>query len=73
MDTLTVDQTIALFNIIGYYMLLQTSFSIIAGDSLVEKFKLETRFPKLSKFIKIRAKLRRASLWMNVIIFLVLL
>jgi hypothetical protein len=65
LETLTPDQTVALVNIFGYYMIFQTLISIcfiIAGDIIIEKLNLESRYPRLSKFIKARAKFRKAYL-----------
>jgi hypothetical protein len=68
LETLTADQTVALVNIFGYYMIWrspQTLISIciiIAGDALIEKLNLDSRYPRLSKFIKARAKFRKAYL-----------
>ena len=64
-DTLTLDKLVALINILGYYMIFQALISIcliLLGDSLIQKFNLETRYPKFSKFIRLRSKLSRAHL-----------
>jgi len=74
LDTLTADQVVALFNIIGYFMILQTLISryalgfIFAGEIFIKKFNLESRYPRLSKFLKARAKLSKASLWLHIIV-----
>ena len=73
LDTLSADQLVALFNIFGYYMISQALISIcliLLGDSVIQKFNLEIRFPKLSKFIKFRAKANRVYLSVYIIILI---
>jgi hypothetical protein len=65
LDTLTLDQIVILLNIFGYFMIFQALISIcliLLGDSLILKFNLETRYPKFSKFIKVRTKISKAHL-----------
>lgn len=49
-DQLSLEQLVALFNIIGFGMVLTMSISIkilLVGDYLIDKLKLELRYPKL--------------------------
>jgi hypothetical protein len=72
---LDLDQLVALINIFGYIMILFTLFSItvvLIGDYLIDNFKLEIRFPKLSKLIRIKQTLNKHSLFFNIIIFYII-
>jgi hypothetical protein len=74
-DLLNLDQLVALINIFGYIMILFTLFSItvvLIGDYLIDNFKLEIRFPKLSKLIRIKQTLNKHSLFFNIIIFYII-
>lgn len=58
-NTLEVDQLVALINVFGYYMILITLINIsviLVGDYLIERLNLDTRFPKLFKIIKLKQK-----------------
>ena len=74
-DLLNLEQLVALFNIIGYVTILFTLFSIttlLIGDYLIDNFKLEIRFPKLAKLIRIKQILNKHSLFFNIIMFYVI-
>ena len=61
-DQLSLDQLVALFNIIGFGMLLSTLFSIstlLIGDYLIDKLQLEIKYPKISKYIKLKQRLNK--------------
>ena len=49
-------------------------FMAISGNYLIDKFKIDQRYPKLSKFIQLRVKLQRYYVYINsiFIIFVVL-
>ena len=62
MDTLSLEQLVALFNIIGYTAILMTLISLSSltiGDYLIEKLNLESKYPKLSKLIKLKQNLNK--------------
>jgi len=74
-DLLNLEQLVALVNIIGYTTILFTLFSItsiLIGDFLIDKFKLEIRFPKLSKLIRIKQTLNKHSLMFNIVLFYII-
>ena len=61
-DQLSLDQLVALFNIIGFGMLLSTLFSIstlLIGDYLIDKLQLDIKYPKISKYIKLKQRLNK--------------
>lgn len=64
-NQLDLDQLVALFNIIGYATLLSTLFSlttILIGDYLIDKLKLEIKYPKLARFIRLKQTLNKGYL-----------
>jgi archaellum component FlaC len=74
-DLLGSDQLVALTNILGYTMILFTLFSIsviLIGDYLIDNFKLELRFPKLAKLIRIKQKINKHYLFFNILIFYII-
>src|SRR5271156_4356185 len=74
-DLLDSDQLVALTNIFGHTMILFTLFSIsvvLIGDYLIDNFKLEMRFPKLAKLIRIKQTINKHSLFFNIIIFYII-
>lgn len=74
MDTLSLDQTVALFNLFGFWLITSALLSItlnIAGNIIVEKCNLEVKYPKLSKFLRARTKLSRAYLWFHFFILII--
>lgn len=76
LDTLTQDQLAILFNLFGYFMIFQSIFSIsliLLGELLIQKLELEKRYPRVSNFIRIRAKLKKVSLWIHVTLLFVIL
>ena len=59
LSTLDVEQLAAVVNIIGYIIIISSLIGIAAvlyGEFLIQYFKIEEKFPKLSAFIKIRRK-----------------
>jgi len=74
-DQLSLEQLVALFNIIGYGMILGTLISIttlLIGDYLIDKFKIETKYPKLSKYIRIKQTLNKHYLMFYIIMFYII-
>lgn len=75
LDTLTLQQEGALLHIIILLTMLVTIFNILGiffGNEIIKYFNLENKFPKLSNFLKLRAKLQRYYLMWNVFILFVL-
>ena len=59
---------VALMNILGTISLIFISYSIgiiYYGDYLIQRFELETKYPKLAKWIQLRRKLKNYSLLWN--------
>lgn len=74
-DQLSLEQLVALFNIIGFGMVLVTLISIttlLIGDYLIEKFKLDIKYPKLYKFIKLKQSLNKHYLMFYMTVFYVI-
>jgi ASC-1-like (ASCH) protein len=70
LSTLSSEQLVIVFNIIGYITLLFTLISItsiLIGDQLINIFKLEAKFPKLAKYIKFKQTLSKYSLRFNIV------
>jgi hypothetical protein len=62
---LDLPQLVALVNIIGYVTILSTLFSItilLIGDYLIDKLKLEIKYPKLARFIRLKQTLNKGYL-----------
>lgn len=64
-DSLGLDQKVALINLIGYITIFNTGVSIaiiLGGNHLIQSFKLEEKYPWLSKVLRVRAKLNSVYL-----------
>ena len=69
---------VALFNICGYFVIFMTiwTISILSiGEYLIGKLNLETKYPKIAKYIKIKQKLYKAYftfyiIWLYLIVIL---
>lgn len=62
LNNLSLDQIVALFNIICEIMILMALTSIcilLIGESLINKLNLDTRYPRLSKYIRMKEKLNK--------------
>ena len=71
LDTLTLQQEGALFNIIILLTIFFTLFSILGiffGNEIIKYFKLENKYTWLSKFLLIRAKFQRYYLMWNILV-----
>ena len=71
LDTLTLLQESSLFHIILFLILSLTVTNILAvlfGHEMIKYLNLESRFPRLGIFFKLRAKLQRYYLMWNVFI-----
>ena len=68
LDTLSLHQEGALFNILVLLTMLVTLFSVLGiffGNEIIKYFDLENKFPRLSTFFKVRTKLQRYYLMWN--------
>ena len=75
LDSLTLHQEGALFHIIIFSTILVTIFNILGiffGNEIIKYFNIENKFPSLSNFFKLRAKLQRYYLMWNITILFVL-
>jgi len=76
LSTLTSEQTVIVFNIIGYISLLITLTSIttiLLGDKIINLLKLEIRYPKLAKYIKFKQTLNKYYLMFYIVLFYILI
>lgn len=76
LNTLSSDQMVIIFNISGYIMLLFTLTSIttiLVGDQIINIFKLEIRYPKLAKYIKLKQTLNKHYLRFYIVLFYILI
>ena len=76
LNTLTSDQIVIIFNLIGYFWLINivTNLTIIImGDYLIERFNLEKRLPKIAKIIAIRKKINKNILKFNLLSFYIVI
>jgi len=68
-NSLDMVQTLAVMHISGSIVILLSLYSIICiffGNSLIDYFDLENRFPKLAKFIKLRRTFQKYYLMINI-------
>nr|YP_025891.1 plasmid hypothetical protein 3 [Moniliophthora perniciosa]AAQ74290.1 plasmid hypothetical protein 3 [Moniliophthora perniciosa] len=75
-DTLTLDQIVIIFNLIGYSMVFSTLTNLvilIIGDKIIENFNLDIKFPKIARFIKVRKELNKKLLNFYILSFYVLI
>ena len=76
LSSLSHEQLGAVLHISGSIAILYCVISIISiifGDRLIIYFKLEEKYPKLAKFIKIRRKFLDYNLMLNIIIIIIVL
>jgi hypothetical protein len=76
LSTLTSEQMVIVFNIIGYISLLITLSSItyiLLGDQIINILKLESKYPKLAKYIKFKQTLNKYYLRFYIILFYILI
>lgn len=76
LSTLTSEQMVIVFNILGYIVLLITLTNIttlLIGDQLINFLKLERKYPKLAKYIKLKQILNKHYLRFYIVIFYILL
>lgn len=73
---LSSDQLVNVFNIIGYVTLLMilTDITILLiGEQLIKNLKLETKYPKLAKYIKLKQTLNKHYLRFYIVLFYILI
>jgi hypothetical protein len=76
LDSLSLEQLVALVNILGDFILLMTLMSITSvlfGDYLINKLKLESRYPRISKYIRMKERLNKYYLMFYIVLFYFLL
>lgn len=76
LEGLSLEQIVALVNIIGYFMLITSITSIstlLLGEYLLSHLKLEVRYPKLAKYIKMKEKLNKGYLMYYIISLYIIL
>jgi len=75
-QNMSMHQQLAFLHISGSIFILTSLFSILTifyGDFLITKFNLESRFPSLSKFIRLRRKFQHFYILLDVIICSIIL
>ena len=76
LDTLNIYQLCILFDLLASLLILIFIINIIFafyGNKLIDYFNLESKFPKLSKIIKLRRNLSEFSILLNLIIIIIML
>lgn len=74
--TLSTDKIVAVFNIIIDSVLLVNLFSVISllmGEHLIEFFKLDVRYPKLAKLIRLKNTVSKYYKTMYLVLYLLFL
>jgi hypothetical protein len=72
---LTLEQKVALFNIFGFIMVLFTLINIttiLIGDYLIDTLKLENKYPKITKYIRIKQTLNKGYLTFYIVLFYII-
>ena len=76
LNTLTLEQAFSLAHMFAFLALFICLFnlaSVFYGESLIKYYKLEIKFPKLSKFIKIRSMFQQYYFGWNLFLILTIL
>lgn len=72
LSTLSSEQIVIVFNIIGYIALmssLTTLVSLLIGDQIIKSLNLETKYPKLAKYIQLKQTVNKYSLRFYIVLF----
>ena len=72
LGTLTLEQQVIVFNLIGLISLLYISislFSMLFANNIIEKLNLQSRFPRLAKYILFRQKMSEYNYITFIIMF----
>jgi hypothetical protein len=75
-SSLNLEQLVALYNIIGYFMVCSTLLSIfiiLASDYLIQRFKLEEKLPKFATILKARARISKVYLKIYIIMLIIII
>nr|YP_009649296.1 hypothetical protein [Rhizopogon salebrosus]QDA23211.1 hypothetical protein [Rhizopogon salebrosus] len=75
-ESMSMHQKLAYLHISGSFIILLSLFSILTifyGDYLIIKLNLENKYPKLTKFIKLRRKFQQYYILLDVIISIIIL
>lgn len=75
-DQLSLEQLVAIINLFGLFMILSTIIFIsmlLFGNYLINKLKLDIRYPKLSKYIKIKESLNKHYLMFYIIMLYIII
>src|ERR1700735_2420101 len=67
---------VIVFNIIGYIALMSSLTSLVSlliGDQIIKPLNLETKYPKLAKYIKFKQTVNKHSLMFNIFYTLLLI
>ena len=76
LSSLSSEQMVIVFNILGYIMLLFTLTSIttlLIGDQLIKILELEIKYPSLANYIKLKQTLNKHYLRFYIVLFYILL
>lgn len=74
LSTLSLFEICLVINIFTGLFILPCILSIlmaISGNYLIEKFKLEQKLPKLSKFIQLRVKIKTLTIFLNSVLIII--
>lgn len=74
--SLSLIQKLTLINILTGVLILNCLLTLIAvfyGESLISYFNIEQKFPRLTKFIKLRSKFQQFYFFVNSIIIIIAL
>jgi hypothetical protein len=72
LSILSSEQMVILFNLFGYMLLIMVLTSItilLIGDDLIRYFQLESKYPKLAKYIKFQLTVRKYQLKFLIVYF----
>lgn len=70
--TITLDQKVAIMNLIGLYTIFSTTISILMillGNEIILWLNLEIKYPKLAKFLRVRAKVSQFVLKLHFVLY----
>jgi hypothetical protein len=69
---LSSEQLVFLFNLLGYvqlFLIMTTILTILIGDHLINYLKLETKYPKIAKYIKFKQTINKLYLNFYIVYF----
>lgn len=74
-DSFEQDQKVAIINLIGYYALFNLSISvaiILGANHFIQLWNLDSKYPRLTKFLKFRAKVNSIYFKVYIILYIVI-